>query len=322
MGAVDYLLYNLGLQDNTTWGIYHNKYNTSIRNVNGDPLNDVNPIVRTILKKIPIIILPTIFIFFITCTLMCASIYLHFYEYINDIQVTILLTIFMYIMFTIAHEAAHGSISNNQFINNWVGRVSFATLGPTACFAGWKTLHLMHHKYTNHPEKDLDRYSSNTNNRLLLPVRWFTNARYYVFFWLSLVDSDPAVTIYDKLEVVFQLTIHFTIFLLSFDFGYFYYFWTYWCLPSFLANGILIFAFDYLPHHKHFLTPNVNRYKTTSMLTVNAILHRLTTVLFLYQNYHLLHPLYPTIPFYRYINQWNVKKSIILPHDNSFQPLF
>jgi fatty acid desaturase len=34
----------------------------------------------------------------------------------------------------------------------------------------------------------------------------------------------------------------------------------------------------------------------------------LLTPVLLYQNYHLVHHLYPTVPFYRLLKVWNAKK--------------
>jgi fatty acid desaturase len=72
-------------------------------------------------------------------------------------------------------------------------------------------------------------------------------------------------------------------------------------LPIRLAVGWLGFAFDYLPHNGLRHTPSEDRFKTTR----NRIgLERLLSPLLLYQNYHLVHHLHPTIPFHRYLVVW------------------
>lgn len=72
------------------------------------------------------------------------------------------------------------------------------------------------------------------------------------------------------------------------------------------------FLFDYLPHHDHDATPAQSRYETTSMLHTYASFEVLFTVVMQYQNYHIIHHLYPQIPFYRYADKWREHKERLL----------
>jgi beta-carotene hydroxylase len=66
----------------------------------------------------------------------------------------------------------------------------------------------------------------------------------------------------------------------------------YWLLPAQLAGAALGFLFDYWPHRPH---TGRGRLKDTA-----AIMPRYLDPIFLAQNIHLLHHLFPTVPWYRY----------------------
>lgn len=90
------------------------------------------------------------------------------------------------------------------------------------------------------------------------------------------------------------------------------FFW-YWLLPSRLAVLFLGFAFDYLPHFPHDYTPATNRWLTTALLRLPGAQRVLTFVL-LCQDYHLIHHLWPTIPFYRYPKAYELRKEQLKTH--------
>ena len=61
---------------------------------------------------------------------------------------------------------------------------------------------------------------------------------------------------------------------------------------------MLAWWFDWLPHHGLEDTQSENRYRATR----NRVgLEWLFTPLMLSQNYHLVHHLHPSVPFYRYL---------------------
>ena len=66
-----------------------------------------------------------------------------------------------------------------------------------------------------------------------------------------------------------------------------------WLLPGWLASGVLSMAFDWLPHHPH---GDTGRYTNARLLRGGPVL----TVLMAAQDAHLVHHLWPNVPFYRY----------------------
>ena len=70
-------------------------------------------------------------------------------------------------------------------------------------------------------------------------------------------------------------------------------------LPSRLAIATLAFAFDWLPHRPHVVTAREDRMRATLIIE-----GRLWCWLTFGQSLHLVHHLYPGVPFYRYATVW------------------
>ena len=65
-----------------------------------------------------------------------------------------------------------------------------------------------------------------------------------------------------------------------------------WVVPGILALALLAFMFDWVPHHPHKLRM---RYLDTRVILFPGL-----PVITINQNLHLVHHLYPRIPFYKY----------------------
>ncbi|KAJ3059179.1 hypothetical protein HDU98_004798, partial [Podochytrium sp. JEL0797] len=77
----------------------------------------------------------------------------------------------------------------------------------------------------------------------------------------------------------------------------------FWLVPVRLSVLLLAYTFDYVPHRPHQVTILQNPYLAIDgLLSPNDV--DLSYVL-LYQNYHNIHHLYPTIPFYNYKMIWD-----------------
>src|SRR5207244_3264486 len=74
--------------------------------------------------------------------------------------------------------------------------------------------------------------------------------------------------------------------------GHFPALWVLYLGPGVLAGAFLFYAFDYLPHHPH---DSTERYHDTR-IQQGRIRH---AVLF-GQNYHLIHHLWVSVPWFRY----------------------
>ena len=203
-----------------------------------------------------------------------------------------------YLLFTVAHDASHRSLSSSERVNVWLGRVSIFLFAPQAGFRTWRFIHMQHHRFTNHDDgRDPDHYT-HRGPRWQMPLRWLTVDLYYVVWYLPHLRSRPRG---ERIELAVTWAGMIGIAVAAIATGHVLEWVVLYLLPMRLAVAWLGFAFDYLPHNGLRVTPSEDRFKTTR----NRVgLERLLTPLLLYQNYHLVHHLHPVIPFHRYIAVW------------------
>jgi ring-1,2-phenylacetyl-CoA epoxidase subunit PaaE len=90
-------------------------------------------------------------------------------------------------------------------------------------------------------------------------------------------------------------------------------------IPERIAVIVLAWWFDWLPHHGLEETQAENRYRATR----NRVgMEWLLTPLMLSQNYHLVHHLHPSIPFYRYLRTWRRDEEAYLERDAAIATAF
>lgn len=201
--------------------------------------------------------------------------------------------------FTPMHDASHKAVANRRWVNELVGRLCAVVL--LVPFGAFRYIHLTHHRHTNDPDRDPDFYSG-AGVIWLLPLRWLTqDAVYYTVFFRAerprreKVEAVVTVGLLSALIVALGTTLGWTTLLLG------------WLLPARLAIAALAFAFDYLPHHPHRVPASVDRFQATRILESPWL-----TPLMLFQNYHLVHHLYPGVPFYRYGVVWYAKREELI----------
>jgi ferredoxin-NADP reductase len=90
-------------------------------------------------------------------------------------------------------------------------------------------------------------------------------------------------------------------------------------IPERIAMFALAWWFDWLPHHGLEDTQRENRYRATR----NRVgMEWLFTPLLLSQNYHLVHHLHPSVPFYRYLATWRRNEEAYLERDAAIGTVF
>ena len=204
----------------------------------------------------------------------------------GEIACVALAVVGAYLAFTPLHEAAHRSLARARWVNELVGRIaSIPLLGP---FPAVRFLHLEHHKHTNEPAADPDHWSGR-GPRWTLPLRWLTQDLHY--YWVYARRPRPAS---ERIEVVVTFVV-FVVIASAIGRAAL----LYWILPARLAIGVLVYALDYVPHRPHQITSREDRYRATS-----AREGRLVFAVTLGQSLHLVHHLYPGVPFYRYGRVW------------------
>lgn len=195
-----------------------------------------------------------------------------------------------YVTFTPVHEAAHGNIGGTK--RPWLDAVvGWASALPLlAPFPAFKTLHLRHHAKTNHPEHDPDFWVAGTGWRVVARCLSLV-PHYYVTYLGPLARSSRTAARTRPVAVAFLVVQGLALVGLTLaGFGSTVAFVL--VVPSWLAVAVLGFCFDWLPHHPHGVQ---GRY-----LDTRAMPSRVLEVLLLGQNLHLIHHLWPSVPFYRY----------------------
>jgi beta-carotene hydroxylase len=192
----------------------------------------------------------------------------------------------IYLGFTVLHEAMHGIAHPNRRVNALLGRLGGIPL--TISFPLFRAVHYEHHSHTNDPQRDPDLIVAHTP-RLLLPL-WclaiFVEYR-AKFYGRRLWRDRAQVTEALAWEAIMVL-----ITVVAITGGWFVPLLVVWFAPAALAIVFLGICFDFLPHYPY---DTDRRYFDTRIYPGRAL-----NVVLLGQNYHLVHHLWTTIPWFRY----------------------
>ena len=90
-------------------------------------------------------------------------------------------------------------------------------------------------------------------------------------------------------------------------------------IPERVAMFVLAWWFDWLPHHDLEDTQRENRCRATRNRVGSEWI---LTPLLLSQNYHLVHHLHPSVPFYRYVAAWRRNEAAYLERDSAIGTVF
>lgn len=213
-----------------------------------------------------------------------------------------------YAHYTLVHESVHGNIVRNRryaWVHTLVG-----WYGSIMLFSTWPLLartHKHHHSFVN-TEKDPDIYVKLSLPRLLLrnlistvmqPVPILLQKRVFRDSALArgYVNADQIMSRNEKIQhhVVngLQCLIFWSLALGVFG-------WVFVGLvygAVLIAMNMLIIMFQWLPHHPFSET---GRYSATRNIGFTG-----WNFLFLWQNWHLMHHLWPSVPFYNYQRLYN-----------------
>ncbi|NCF34083.1 MAG: hypothetical protein GWP50_11015 [Proteobacteria bacterium] len=262
-----------------------------------------DPALFKALAKPPNIAWPTVLVAVAAYVLFGGATYAYITDQLPLVWAIALNTIAAYLSFTPTHAASHHAVSNNRQLNDWIGRLATVLQSPVPFFRTFRYIHMQHHRFTNDQSKDPDVYVG-TGPRWLLPLKWITLDLSYLYFYLrpSVFSQRPKS---ERKELVLAFFFGAAIFVAVTYAGWLEYYVLLFLLPGRITALFLAIAFDFLPHYPHQTRAQDLPFQATS----NRIgLEWLLTPVLLFQNYHLVHHLYPTVPFYRYLKIWNAKK--------------
>lgn len=202
--------------------------------------------------------------------------------------------VLVYLSYTVLHESVHGSITGSDPSLRWLNK----TLGY---LAAWITMipltahkheHMAHHRSANHESEDPDYHVGDMGRSLLSPLRavvlaWSSQISFYATHrWKAAPAKQNLVLC---LEVSAAVLPRLTVIAMGF--------WVeglaLFVLAWLIGAVVLLYLFAYLVHRPH---AEVGRYRDTSTI----LLPRVLSWLWMFQNYHSIHHLFPRVPFYEY----------------------
>lgn len=220
-----------------------------------------------------------------------------------------------FLMFSVLHEATHHAVSTSTRLNDAFGHAAVPFVVPWATFPLVKFLHIEHHRNTNEP-KSVDPDAWADGPWWQLPFRWATIDLWYLVFWVRRVRDRPRGEVVQA-AVVFTAVIGAFTTVVATGHGAAL-LWGF-LVPQRIGLVVLAWWFDYLPHHGLTTTQREDKYRATRIrVGGEAVL----TPLFLYQNYHLVHHLHPSVPFYRYVRAWRRNEQTYLDRNAAISTWF
>ncbi|MDN5743761.1 MAG: fatty acid desaturase [Nocardioidaceae bacterium] len=221
-----------------------------------------------------------------------------------------------FLMFSVLHEATHHAISTNTRLNNTFGHLSTPFVVAWAGFPLFRFIHIEHHRNTNENKTvDPDAWTSE-GPWWQLPLRWATTDLWYVVFYLRRIRERPRTEVANSI-MIFVAGVGALTALAATGHGQAV-LWGY-LVPQRLGLMVLAWWFDYLPHHGLTMTQREDKYQATRVRVGGE---KVLTPLFVYQNYHLVHHLHPSVPFYRYVRAWRRNEQAYLDRNAAISTWF
>ena len=217
-------------------------------------------------------------------------------------------TVLIYFVFTPLHEATHGNIAGRgrrfEWLEALVGHGSgFLLLAP---YPGFRVLHLHHHANTNDPEEDPDywvksrTWIGNVMRSLVIqPV-------YILHLWK--IARDPRTRRAFWWEIAY-VACYVAIVVVAFSIGIGKEVLLLWIVPAYFGVVLCPVMFDWPVHHPH---TERGRYTDSAVLLFPAPFRAIMDFIFCGHTYHLVHHLYPRVPFFHYRAAWEVLKDELL----------
>ena len=205
----------------------------------------------------------------------------------------------LYLLFSIVHESIHHLLSTNKLVNETFGRISLLLLIPAAPMEIARWAHFQHHRFTS-GQQDPDHYIHGAKwwNFLL---RW---ANFDINYLISFLRDGGEYKQRGRKSLAITAGTFLSFVGVMIYLGYGVELLFLWILPSRIGLILVALVFVKIPHYPAIVTAAENEYEATTM---RLGWEWLLTPLFVYHNYHLIHHLYPTAPFYNYTKIWHLK---------------
>jgi beta-carotene hydroxylase len=230
---------------------------------------------------------------------------------------TLLNTVVGYVAFSVAHDSIHRAVSSNVKLNDAIGQMGLMLVLPYVDARMFRWAHILHHRFTS-GDRDPDKAFQGA--WWTLPFRWvLIDVAYFIH---ALKHGDKVSKPYLRRSLQYFAVVAAVVvgFIWA---GYGLEVFMLWFLPSRMVMLVLGFNFFWLPHVPHDVSQEENFTRAT---TVRFGFEWLLGPVMQYQNYHLIHHLYPMTPFYNNYKVWKLlekelcKKELAIQHNFDIHP--
>jgi len=206
------------------------------------------------------------------------------------------LSYLIYMLYTPLHEAVHRNVSGQQpgfgWLDDLVGTLVSLPLGIS--YTMHRAAHFAHHSKTNDPDHDPDMvFASGRPSEVLAGALKIVVSEYAWYFRVAW----PKASRKERLLIVMELSLILASRLIPILAGFPLEVLLLGIVPNMVGVVLVACGFAWLVHYPH---DNKGRYQNTSTFIVDSWLNWPMTVVWLWQNYHSIHHLFPRVPFYRY----------------------
>lgn len=211
---------------------------------------------------------------------------------------TPLIALLTYLSYSVLHEAVHGSITGNQQNLRWLNEAcgyvaAWILMTPLTAH---RHEHLAHHRNTNDRDGDPDYHVGDIRNA---PIQAMIAASkvFHGQFSFYLQHRWNRASVHQNLQFCSEIAAAVLPRLALLAAG----FWVEGALlfgvAWLLGVAITLYLFAYLVHRPHEV---VGRYVDTSTVLLPGRGQPLLNWVWVFQNYHSIHHLFPRVPFYQY----------------------
>ncbi|HIK57416.1 MAG TPA: fatty acid desaturase [Synechococcales cyanobacterium M55_K2018_004] len=236
---------------------------------------------------------PTLLIFLLAVLLAVVSTLGYWQWNFPGILCFLMNVLALHLVGTVIHDASHNVAHRNRIVNAALGHGSALMLGFS--FPVFTRVHMQHHANVNDPKHDPDHFVSTGGPLWLIAARFFYHEVY--FFQRQLWRK------YELLEWFLGRLAVATVIFLAIRYDFLGFVFNFWFSPALVVGLALGLFFDYLPHRPF---QERDRWKNARVYPSPVL-----NLLIMGQNYHLIHHLWPSIPWYHYQTAYRVVKPLL-----------
>lgn len=242
---------------------------------------------------------PTLWLFVASAALYATSIWLYQNDRAPYALFLLLNCLSLYLAYTVLHEGVHGCLHRNRIVSAVLARVCGAML--VFSYPLFRAVHLAHHHEPNtSADPDAIVRRPKVVGALLGGLLIFFN--YYIVFYTRLGWRDRRSLVETAVTHAFQIAV----IVAAIAHGWFLALFFASIVPLLITLWFLVLFFDFVPHHPH---DTSERFHST-----RAYGGKLLNLLLLGQNFHLIHHLWPRIPWYRYQRVFGQTRTHLIEH--------